>query len=550
MPEIRFNYADEVQGPSPRVEWARTLGMIINNTHRGYWLSDSDTEHGYNESYDRLRGAMGNDPQITLSVFKGELQINDEAGPLEDAMIQILTTHMEHCDISDFSVASGLDRGDYGRFLDILAMKPLSMGEKGGFVKLVTDASIPEVRVLKVVYKRVAENETVISHDALKAAGHGLGEAITRQIMELLGGNAELAGKIDALLLTQQNPRRWAELILESVGQDAPDQAGQAVVDNIRRAFDRMMADPSMKTQKGKKALARMLTQLESELVSAVGADSQAAKALHDAMDTMQDELQMESISAEYAKKRKAIEASEQRILRYMKAKGLDQLVGKEFDDKLVEMGLSPQQWGELIGKSGLSAGASAPPPVPGAAAFTALTLDHLTSLIDHIEHQLDSLETRGASDAGNEKARTVATTITDATRDVHKVLAHTEDKVRTLVQSVQEDHDAVLAMEAAAMALGQGPKLSRRRMIEILAEVVQEICQPLAVINCSLDLVLSKALGEVASEPLEMLRMAKESADRTMVIVEQMKDLSGMPVTRTPDQQILGNMYTGHGPK
>lgn len=561
MAGLRFSFSTpEPTEASAPIEWAKTVGTIINNTHRGYWLSKSDTEHGFDESFERLEQVLQSLPQVTLSVFKESLQINEETAPDSHPMLQVLTEHLVHCEITDFSISRGMTRQDYGRFLDILSMKPLEIGIKGGFVKLVTDAQLPCVRVLKVVYKRVAENETVVSQDTLKAASAGLGEAITRQMMEIFSKSETTAtAPIDALTVISQDPGKMAGLILDAVQQDpfsvSSDNPHAAVAECVQRAFDRLMTDPAMKTQKGKKALARLLSQIENEIAGTIGSESEAAKALHEAVESMQDELQMETIAAEYVKKRKAIEASEERILRYMRAKGLDRLAESELGGKLTEMGLDAGGWGDLMGKSGLTARSgfslsSAPPPVPGAAAFTSLTLNHLASLIDHIETQLTAIETTAAtpSTSGREQAHAVAATIADASRDVQRVLDHTEDKVRTLVQSLNEDEGMVREMELLAQAKGQGLQLSRRRLMEILAEIVQEICQPLAVINCSLDLVMSRALGQIPDEPLDMLKMAKESADRTLVIVEQLKDISGMPETRSPDQKILGDMYSQHG--
>lgn len=534
------------------MDWARTVGMIINNTHAGYWLSRSDTELGYNESFLRLQEALTELPQLSLSAFKDTLQINETDVVLEDEpLLSVLVRHMVNCEITDFAISREVTKIDYSRFLEIISLRPAVIARAGGFVKMVTDEKLQAIRVVKAVYKRVSENETVVSGDALKTAGAGVSEAMTQQIMALLNGSdAPDELQINAMAMVTGNPKRLAELIMEAVKSEADVSTTTAVPQCVRRAFDRLITDPSMKTQKGKKALARMLASVEEELVETVGGDGETAAALRQAVEAMQDELQMETIAAEYVKKRKAIEASEQRILRYMHNKGLDQLQGSEFGSKLTELGLDPGAMSALAG-SGLpppvQSGVTLPPPVPWVPGLTSLTVDHLISLIEHIDSELNSIEQikEKTPVEGKGKAHAVVTSLVDAGRDLKTVLTKTEDKVRRLVETVQEDHERVRAMESMAESRGQGPRISRRQLMEMLAEIVQEICQPIAVINSSIDLLVMRILGEITQDQLDVLTMAKESASRTLVIAGQLKELSGMPETRQPDHQILGKIYT-----
>jgi hypothetical protein len=99
--------------------------------------------------------------------------------------------------------------------------------------------------------------------------------------------------------------------------------------------------------------------------------------------------------------------------------------------------------------------------------------------------------------------------------------------------------------------AAGQGgapgenkPQVPRKKLMVLLAEVVQELCQPLAVINCSIDMIKSKHLGEVSNAQLEMLDLASTSGERVRLLVDKLLELSGLPRTLTPDSGIQSSLY------
>ena len=85
---------------------------------------------------------------------------------------------------------------------------------------------------------------------------------------------------------------------------------------------------------------------------------------------------------------------------------------------------------------------------------------------------------------------------------------------------------------------------MSRESILAMLAEIGQEICQPLAVIKCSLDMILSKALGEISAMQKEMLDLAVESGSRVEMLANKLIEISGMPKGTKPDTEILDDVY------
>ena len=88
-------------------------------------------------------------------------------------------------------------------------------------------------------------------------------------------------------------------------------------------------------------------------------------------------------------------------------------------------------------------------------------------------------------------------------------------------------------------------PVLSRRELLEILAEIAQEIMQPLTIITGTVAMIRSLKAGPFTNTQGELLSMIAESSDRMILLVKHLMDLAGTPVARQPDRTILDAAYT-----
>ena len=95
------------------------------------------------------------------------------------------------------------------------------------------------------------------------------------------------------------------------------------------------------------------------------------------------------------------------------------------------------------------------------------------------------------------------------------------------------------MKIEQDAAASGNAPRMSRKRLLTILAEVVQELCQPLSVISCSLGMISGNNLGDVAAAQLDMLKLAEESAAKMAILIDNLQQVAGLPSGLTPNRDI-----------
>ena len=75
-------------------------------------------------------------------------------------------------------------------------------------------------------------------------------------------------------------------------------------------------------------------------------------------------------------------------------------------------------------------------------------------------------------------------------------------------------------------------------------AEINQELAQPLKVSGGALELLESGGAGALSEPKRELLKMAAEGIERVGRLAGYLKQISGVPDSLKPDQQILQDAY------
>jgi signal transduction histidine kinase len=127
---------------------------------------------------------------------------------------------------------------------------------------------------------------------------------------------------------------------------------------------------------------------------------------------------------------------------------------------------------------------------------------------------------------------------------EVRTLVARTQEKIQNLVNEVKADEEAEKAAAEGRAAKPAKPRLSRKKLFEVLAEIAQELCQPLSVINCAIGMLKAGSLGAVTEQQVNMLDLAGESGEKLQVLIDNLMEISGMPETRSPDGEIQSALY------
>jgi len=121
--------------------------------------------------------------------------------------------------------------------------------------------------------------------------------------------------------------------------------------------------------------------------------------------------------------------------------------------------------------------------------------------------------------------------------QEVNRIILTAEKRIERLVNEVEGGEQQQVGRESK-------PGISRKRLFEILAEIGQELCQPLAVINCSVDTILSGMLGDINKVQREMLALSADSAQKLKVLIDKIIDIAGVPDALVVNKEIQTSLY------
>jgi len=541
----------------------RVIGLVFSNTFI-YGPKHSVTKSAKTDCFTHVSKALEKSSEITFAVSENVLMVNGKPVELKNPLMRMFVTHLGSLDVAGFSLNKGLTLEKFEKLIDVMNTKPDDLKAHGGFADAVKAAGLNEVKVKKVTYQRVEEGDTVVTKEekdaeTIKTAVQS-DKNITKETISnvqsilafLKGGEGKDSEKGEAALRdAASDASRLGDLIMkaavikpEVAEVGTGETLGGLVVGCLRRTYEALSKDPSIKTQKGKKALAKTLVLLEKDILQRLrdmskGFTDADEKDVSSAMEEISDELNMDVLAEEYIRKKKAIEANENRIIRFIKNKGLDKVNDLDLKDRLIAGGLSTDGWRELLVKSGSGGGEGGGGGGIGDA-DSLKAVGHLALLLNTMEHSVEDAHGKLAGEKGKKMGEILA----KVDSEVKQLVDRTKAKITNLVSSLREEEASEDETAKKGEKKKTKPSMPRKELLKILAEIVQELCQPLSVINCSIDMIKSSSLGEVSEQQKGMLDLASQSSDRLQQIIDKLLEISGMPVTLSPDKKIQDSLY------
>ena len=528
-----------------------SMGMVISNHLQHRWLSASDAQEAVDECCALLDEVFKDCNEITFVAFEHVLKVNDVEVETAGTTAAVLVSQMEALEACNFTLSKGLSSRTFADLLEVLSAQPMEIQQLGGFSGFLAAQNFENVIIRHITYRQISEEEMVVQKaelDAVTALESSDGAARKDLMAYLKGEETNEEQALAVLNSTASDSTGMAELIVE-VARETDDGAtdrvsAESVVLALRRAFEGWMKSPGLETQKGKKALGKSLKTIEDEvrnLLKEAGVYTEGDdEILSDAVEAMSDELKMDALAAEYLKKRKAIESSEARILRYIRNKGRDDVVGSDLERKLHDGGLEGANWRELLVRSGVAGTGNAGGEVASAAAVAALS-SKLSLIASNLK--------RTGKSADDETAGELTNALKDAAVDVDALVTDTNRKIQDIIEEYKADEVEEGEIGDTNAVAGSGrekPRMSRKELYEHLSEIGQEICQPLSVINCSISMITSGRLGDTTNTQDDMLTLASENTDKLKALADNLMEITGVPDSLEPDAEIQSQIYDG----
>lgn len=531
------------QQTSPReaVELAQALGQTLN-TVLLYGVAHKVAQASLERSYPVLTAFIEQHTRLHFTIVEGELLINGTSAngaPLAGNLIGRLAARQ----LLSFVMASGLSMEEYRIFMTLLITPPAPT--KAGQP---APLGLQHIETQNVIYRRVTDDGAGATPTTPAApvppVDAGKSANITTDLANVLaflkGDPTEDTGHtLEELRHLAEDAEKLANLILRTatIREQAADLASgesltDLVVGCINRVAETLARDPAAKTQKGRKQVKRTLLLLEEQLLAqlqALSGNTAGQETISAVFAEVTEDLDVESLAAKYMKSRRATEKAETRLKKIIKRADGDTLQENELRDRLMEQGLTPEGWKELIVTPKKPAIA---PVMPGQELKEIKTLTLLLA-------QLGETLARPKESASAPDESKIQTLITETGTNLQALAAHTEEKINTLRDKASADKED-----------GKSPSLSRKELLEMLAEIAQELTQPVTVINGTLDMLLGQRSGPITPMQSELLTLASESSTQLGHLVSCLMKVAGTPTSLHPDHDMLQAVYqTGGAP-
>lgn len=529
------------------VEWAQAIGQALNTTVL-YGATHKVAQSSMDRGYPAVSALIEQYGGLHVSIAEGDLLVNgtsSQGAPLAGSLITRLVAR----NLLSFVMEAGLSMDEYRAFFALLIAPPSSSKTSPEAATL----GIQHITAQNVTYRRVVEGEAApaapeaptgppVTTAPEPAAATSPSSADLANVVAFLKGDSravEEQVRQDVRHIAE-DPEKLAELILRSatVREQASDlETGESltslVVGCINRLTGTLAESPASKTQKGRKQAKHTLLLLEEKLLAhlhslaGTAADREAVEA---AFAEAVEDLDVESLTVKYVKSRRAAEKAEARMRKLVKRVGDDPAQENELRDRLLDQGLSPEDWAELSVSQESSA---APALSPGSGLKEIKTL---TLLLARLGETLTQPKTPTSEPAEAD----LQNLITETGKQMQKLVAGTEKKI---------DSFRTLASTApSGKTQGKPESLSRKALLEMLAEIAQELSQPLTIINATLDMLRGQRSGPITAAQGELLALATDSGAQLGHLVACLMKVAGTPESLHPDHDMLREAYRAGG--
>lgn len=498
--------------------------------------------HAYETAYAEIQPFFGTRKKLVLGAFNGVMTIDEVPVKTEGSLIKSLEKRLSQLQITGLRICENITE-DEMRQLIIL----LSSGDTEAFNDALASAELSNVVSEETHFAAVHSGETVADVDALlgggegegvlilddefeefeeeenlrRARGHGDGTSIhVEQIVAFLKGDVESVDEETGKELENlaSDPDRLGRMIMESVAirQAVSELSGESLSDVIlgclRRTYDGLRKRPAFRTQEGMADLKKALLLLEESVLDRMrdisgNADAELDRKIVQAIREMDENLGFEMAAGKFIENKTAIEASRKELESYVRSHGADK-AGELLEDK----DFPSREWRRIVIDSNPAA-ASALPVASG--------LNTLVTVLEKLE---------GLMKSGKSDDETVNRLINEASSSLGSASDSTHEKLELLSQALQE-HTGTIG--------GQALKMDRKELLSTIAEIAQELMQPLTAMNVSLEMLLGGYAGEVSPEQHDMLYLASKSGDNLRYLMRQLIDIVGLPINLGVDKRF-----------
>jgi hypothetical protein len=517
----------------------QVLGRVLN-VAAVYGEKHQVTLNMLDEAYAAFEEFFSTRADISLGAFQGSMTVDGRPIHVVGALKKGLEKRLINLNVTALKISSGISRDEFGQLVDML-----NQGEEEAFKKALAAAGMTHVGSEDTTYQPVRKNEKVVAVAEKKSLLKGMDDEINayfeaqqrasnsgaqvEQIVAFLKGDIGGGNEVKSALADAINdPSKLAELILEStaVRQSSQILQGETLADVVlgclRKTYDSLKIQPDYQGEKGQESLKKAMLLLERSVLDRMRSYFGAANPAQDerikkAVRSMNEDMELEMLAASFMGQRDAVRKSTEKIVSYIKERGVDQAKAQ-----LGAADLTPAEWRKMVVQSKRqdhSGGDDAEFSLGANLGTLGMVLEKLEALM------------RTEQPSQSE----VAGLIEKAQANVSGLTEYTEKKINSLSEIIQGEVPEEKTVGGSAI------NMRASDLLATLAEIAQELAQPLTAINTSLEMVLNGYVGEVSDEQKSLLTLANGSGEHMHYLMDQLQAIVGYPTNLGIDKRFSG---------
>jgi len=518
------------------------IGQTLN-TALLYGVSHKVSQSFLEISYTVISTFIEFHHSIHFSIADGVLLINGEStegSPLAAG----LTNRLTSLNLFSFTIEPGFSKEESIALFSLLLTPTSKLNPEKSATDLMRELGLKHIEAKSFSYRLVSED----APDAGVPAGAAISPAPAMamqapssdqpdldNIMAFLkdDGTGDTLRSAEDIRRLAGDAEKLAELVLRTIEIRATpanlaegESLTDLIVGCIQKVVQPILKGPDSKTQKGRKQIKHSLLMLEKALLDQLQslAGDQTAHAVENIMDEIVEDLDLDAIASKYMKNRRLAEKSNEKIAHLIERSSDDPGQLEELRERLIDQGLTPKGWQELTVKfSAPTAGAGTGEGHGPGTGDGANEIKVLTLLLARIGDAIQRPPSPGTSS------------------EIHALVSEADLHLSSLAEKTNRKIDTLQSMLTDEK---KSPTLSRQALLEILAEIAQEIMQPLTIITGTTAIIRSHRPGPLTEAQGELLSMMAESGERIILLVNHLMQLAGTPETLTPDHKILKAAY------
>ncbi|MCF7818056.1 MAG: hypothetical protein K9M54_09255 [Kiritimatiellales bacterium] len=475
--------------------------------------------------------------KFTLGAFNGVMTVDEIPIQAAGTLLKSLERRLVRLQITCLRVAQGISEEELTKLAELLACNEVENFNTG-----MTQAGLLHIAAENTRFQAVRDGQTVANNGDLAGGGHGvlvLDDGLDGDSASMGSGGASvhvdqivafLKGDIDhdadgvgeALTELASDPARLGQMIMESVSirQTASALSGESLSDVIlgclRRTYDGLRKQPAFQCSEGVADLKKALLLLEENILDkmrdlAGDSDPEVDRQIVQAIREMDENLGFELAASQYMEHREAIEENKKQLQSYVKTKGVGMA-----EELLGNTGFPSSDWRKIVVES-QNPGGSAQPPI--AAGLSTLTM---------VFEKLETLMKSNNSDTSKMKDL-----LGQANHNLDDTIDSTREKLEHL--SVQ----LLRSKEDTGTIGGQAATMDRKELLTSIAEIAQELMQPLTAISASLEMMLGGYVGTINLEQRTILDLANNSGAHLTFLMKELISIVGCPTNKGTDDRF-----------